>query len=749
LVMHNDDTEKKEHPVEETTSRLIVKNLPKNFKETHLRALFEEYGTLTDCQLRFNEENNNFRGFGFVGYQNADNAKAAKNALDNTFVKSSRIKVEYCHPLCSNVTRNDKRVQSKNKNVASGKTIIRIRCQFPLKRKHLLVFLSPIKPCKIILVDDGLTALVHLQRKGDATAIIKRNGSYICGNKIEITPHEESASTQDLQHSNLHKRRQYPAENPKQQADLIAESGCIFLRNLPYQCTEEDLKNWLKTFGPIAEVNFHVDSKTGKPKGFALVKFVFPENALKVFTECDGSIFQGRVIHILAGLENEDENNNAKGENDDDDTVAFKDAKERKQQQAACDKRTWNSLFLGVNAVADIMAETLDVEKGAILNVHSHSSLGVRMALGESRIVRETREFLEQNGVQLESFSGNLTTKRSNNVMLVKNLPAKTATADIRHLFGKFGRLGRVLLPPSGLTAIVEFLLDSDAKTAFQNLAFKRFGKTALFLEWAPDDVFNTKFDSAKVEGEDEKQEANRANESQQQQQQQQASNNNRLFVKNLSPDTSDEDLAEFFKKIGPVLSATVAKKYCKPTAGKAMQCISLRYGFVEYENDQHAQEAIRRLQNSELKGAIIQIQLSKRQVNNFNVEQQNSWSIGQSNEKTKPRSQTKIIVRNIPFQASVQEITKLFKVFGNVHSVRLPKKTPNGQHRGFGFVEFNCKADAEKAFKHLGVSTHLYGRRLVLEWADLEDDLQELRDKTAEYFTLGSRRKKVKFEIE
>ncbi|KAL1242712.1 putative RNA-binding protein [Trichinella spiralis] len=344
--MHRDDVEGENHS-EETTSRLIVKNLPKNFKEAHFRALFEEYGTLTDCQLRFNEQNNNFRGFGFVGFQNADNAKAAKNALDNTFVKSSRIKVEYCHPLCSSVSKNDKRVQSKSKSVASGKTVIRIQCQFPLKRKHLLVFLSPIKPCKIILVDDGLTALVHLQRKGDATAIIKRNGSYICGNKIEITLDDKtSAHHEDDKNAFSSKRRQYPAENPKQQADLIAESGCIFLRNLPYQCTEEDLKNWLKTFGPIAEVNFHVDSKTGKPKGFALVKFVFPENALKVFTECDGSIFQGRVVHILAGFENEDETKNAKSEEDDDDgTVTFKEAKERKQQQAACDKRTWNSLF--------------------------------------------------------------------------------------------------------------------------------------------------------------------------------------------------------------------------------------------------------------------------------------------------------------------------------------------------------------------------------------------------------------------
>ena len=45
------------------------------------------------------------------------------------------------------------------------------------------------------------------------------------------------------------------------------------------------------------------------------------------------------------------------------------------------------------------------------------------------------------------------------------------------------------------------------------------------------------------------------------------------------------------------------------------------------------------------------------------------------------------------------------------------------GTHRGFGFVEFNNKYDAEKAFESLSPSTHLYGRRLVLEWAKLDTE--------------------------
>ena len=52
---------------------------------------------------------------------------------------------------------------------------------------------------------------------------------------------------------------------------------------------------------------------------------------------------------------------------------------------------------------------------------------------------------------------------------------------------------------------------------------------------------------------------------------------------------------------------------------------------------------------------------------------------------------------------------------------VRLPKKVNSNAHRGFGFVEFASSDDAKNAFKSLQHS-HLYGRKLVIEWAKPED---------------------------
>lgn len=51
------------------------------------------------------------------------------------------------------------------------------------------------------------------------------------------------------------------------------------------------------------------------------------------------------------------------------------------------------------------------------------------------------------------------------------------------------------------------------------------------------------------------------------------------------------------------------------------------------------------------------------------------------------------------------------FLVVEQIKSLRLPKKF--GNHRGFAFVEYVTKQEAQNALQALS-STHLYGRHLV-----------------------------------
>lgn len=72
------------------------------------------------------------------------------------------------------------------------------------------------------------------------------------------------------------------------------------------------------------------------------------------------------------------------------------------------------------------------------------------------------------------SFDWQAAGPRSKTVILVKNLPSQTLREELEQLFEPFGTVGRVLLPPSGISALVEFQEPHEAKQAFSKLAYTR-----------------------------------------------------------------------------------------------------------------------------------------------------------------------------------------------------------------------------------------------------------------------------------
>lgn len=77
--------------------------------------------------------------------------------------------------------------------------------------------------------------------------------------------------------------------------------------------------------------------------------------------------------------------------------------------------------------------------------------------------------------------------------------------------------------------------------------------------------------------------------------------------------------------------------------------------------------------------------------------------------------------MKNLAFEATENDIKELFKTYGALRKVRMPKKVNSKSHRGFGFVEFVSSEEAKNAFKNLQ-HTHLYGRKIIIEWAKPDD---------------------------
>ena len=68
-------------------SRLIVKNLPRELKESRLKEIFEKHGSVS--QVKYFSK----RHFAYVGFlQDADCAKAVKH-LNETYIDTAKIEV--------------------------------------------------------------------------------------------------------------------------------------------------------------------------------------------------------------------------------------------------------------------------------------------------------------------------------------------------------------------------------------------------------------------------------------------------------------------------------------------------------------------------------------------------------------------------------------------------------------------------------------------------------------------------------
>ena len=80
--------------------------------------------------------------------------------------------------------------------------------------------------------------------------------------------------------------------------DVSAANGSctVFMRNLAWAATEDDIRNYLSEAGPIAEVRIAIDHDN-RPKGFAHIQFESVEGAAQAIAMTGGEI-AGREVHI-------------------------------------------------------------------------------------------------------------------------------------------------------------------------------------------------------------------------------------------------------------------------------------------------------------------------------------------------------------------------------------------------------------------------------------------------------------------
>lgn len=393
----------------------------------------------------------------------------------------------------------------------------------------------------------------------------------------------------------------------------------------------------------------------------------------------------------------------------------------RKKTEAAVSNFSWNSLYMNTDAVISSVADRLGVEKSVVLDPTS-SDAAVKQAIAETHVIQETKTFFLGNGVDIEAFKRG---SKGDTAILVKNFSYGTKSDELRKLFEEHGQVTRFLMPPSGTIAIVEFAQAAQARVAFASLAYRKLRDSVLFLEKAPKDLFkhssvvqsSPKASTKALFTTDSLDSANNTD----------ALDTATLFVKNLNFATSSVRLAEAFKPLDGFMSARVKTK---TNPKQSQEVLSMGFGFLEFRSKAQAQAALAAMDGHSLDGHQLVIRPSQKGMDAGEERRREDRAKKAASQKSK------IIIKNLPFETSKKDVQALLKQYGQLRTVRVPKKF-NSSARGFAFAEFTTAKEAANAIEALR-NTHLLGRKLVMEYAsedpeDAEAVIQQMQRKVGD----------------
>ena len=72
----------------------------------------------------------------------------------------------------------------------------------------------------------------------------------------------------------------------------------LFVGNLSYNITENDLQDAFAAHGTVVEANLMMDRMTGKPRGFGFITMSTPEEAQKAIDSLNGAELGGRALTV-------------------------------------------------------------------------------------------------------------------------------------------------------------------------------------------------------------------------------------------------------------------------------------------------------------------------------------------------------------------------------------------------------------------------------------------------------------------
>ncbi|CAO3691790.1 unnamed protein product [Umbelopsis ramanniana] len=159
------------------------------------------------------------------------------------------------------------------------------------------------------------------------------------------------------------------------------------------------------------------------------------------------------------------------------------------------------------------------------------------------------------------------------------------------------------------------------------------------------------------------------------------------IYVKNLDSEVTDEEFEQLFTKYGPVSSAVIQRDDDGTSKG---------FGFVNFEEHEHAKQAVDELHESDFKGKPLFV--SRAQKKNEREEELKKQYEQAKLEKLSKYQGVNLYVKNLDDDIDDEKLRQEFSVYGSITSAKIMRDESNSVSKGFGFVCYSSPDEATRA---------------------------------------------------
>ncbi|CAK7265352.1 Protein phosphatase PP2A regulatory subunit B [Sporothrix epigloea] len=176
------------------------------------------------------------------------------------------------------------------------------------------------------------------------------------------------------------------------------------------------------------------------------------------------------------------------------------------------------------------------------------------------------------------------------------------------------------------------------------------------------------------------------------------------IFIKNLDAAIDNKALHDTFAAFGNILSCKVAQDEHGASKG---------YGFVHYETDEAAQQAIKNVNGMLLNEKKVYV--------GHHIPKKDR----QSKFEEMKANYTNIYIKNLSSDVTDEEFRELFEKYGTVTSSTIARDQDTGKSRGFGFINFTSHEAAAAAVAELN-ERDFHGQELYVGRAQKKHEREE-----------------------